>query len=139
MAQIVLDQVDKVYAGGVKAVAELSLEITDGEFMVLVGPSGCGKSTALRLIAGLEEITDGTTIIYPITLATSTAANGSFSLTVPSNTDSTTQPTGTYYTCEVSYAEMSDTFTVTVPNSSSSATLFSLRSFPMGTVFHVKR
>jgi len=60
MAQIVLDQVDKVYAGGVKAVAELSLDIADGEFMVLVGPSGCGKSTALRLIAGLEEITDGT-------------------------------------------------------------------------------
>ncbi|HTZ22400.1 MAG TPA: sn-glycerol-3-phosphate ABC transporter ATP-binding protein UgpC [Streptosporangiaceae bacterium] len=60
MAQIVLDQVDKVYAGGVKAVAELSLDIADGEFMVLVGPSGCGKSTALRLIAGLEELTDGT-------------------------------------------------------------------------------
>ena len=60
MAQIVLDQVDKVYAGGVKAVAELSLDIADGEFMVLVGPSGCGKSTALRLIAGLEEMTDGT-------------------------------------------------------------------------------
>ena len=60
MAQIVLDQVDKVYAGGVQAVAELSLDIADGEFMVLVGPSGCGKSTALRLIAGLEEITDGT-------------------------------------------------------------------------------
>jgi multiple sugar transport system ATP-binding protein len=60
MAQIVLDQVDKVYAGGVQAVSELSLDIADGEFMVLVGPSGCGKSTALRLIAGLEEITDGT-------------------------------------------------------------------------------
>jgi multiple sugar transport system ATP-binding protein len=60
MAQIVLDQVDKVYAGGVQAVTELSLDIADGEFMVLVGPSGCGKSTALRLIAGLEEITDGT-------------------------------------------------------------------------------
>ena len=60
MAQIVLDQVDKVYAGGVKAVTELSLDIADGEFMVLVGPSGCGKSTALRLIAGLEEMTDGT-------------------------------------------------------------------------------
>ena len=43
-----------------QAVAELSLDIADGEFMVLVGPSGCGKSTALRLIAGLEEITDGT-------------------------------------------------------------------------------
>ena len=60
MAQIVLDQVDKVYPGGVKGVDGLSLEITDGEFMVLVGPSGCGKSTALRSIAGLEEITSGT-------------------------------------------------------------------------------
>jgi multiple sugar transport system ATP-binding protein len=60
MAEIVLDRVSKVYSGGVKGVNELSLEITDGEFMVLVGPSGCGKSTALRSIAGLEEITSGT-------------------------------------------------------------------------------
>src|SRR5277367_4745859 len=60
MAQIVLDQVDKVYPGGVKGVDGLTLNITDGEFMVLVGPSGCGKSTALRSIAGLEEITSGT-------------------------------------------------------------------------------
>ncbi len=60
MGQIVLDQVSKVYTGGVKGVNDLSLEITDGEFMVLVGPSGCGKSTALRSIAGLEEITSGT-------------------------------------------------------------------------------
>jgi multiple sugar transport system ATP-binding protein len=60
MAQIVLDEVDKVYPGGVKAVDALSLEIGDGEFMVLVGPSGCGKSTALRSIAGLDEITSGT-------------------------------------------------------------------------------
>jgi multiple sugar transport system ATP-binding protein len=63
MAQIVLDSVDKIYAGGVKAVNGLSLEIKDGEFMVLVGPSGCGKSTALRSIAGLEEISAGTIAI----------------------------------------------------------------------------
>jgi multiple sugar transport system ATP-binding protein len=60
MAHITLDQVDKVYAGGVKAVNDLTLEIEDGEFMVLVGPSGCGKSTALRMIAGLEEVSSGT-------------------------------------------------------------------------------
>jgi len=60
MAQIVLDQVDKVYPGGVRAVDGLSLDIADGEFMVLVGPSGCGKSTALRSIAGLDEISSGT-------------------------------------------------------------------------------
>src|SRR5450631_991791 len=60
MAQIVLDHIDKVYAGGVKAIDGLNLEIKDGEFMVLVGPSGCGKSTALRSVAGLEEISSGT-------------------------------------------------------------------------------
>src|ERR1700678_1732787 len=63
MAQIILDQVEKVYAGGVKAIDNLSLEVKDGEFMVLVGPSGCGKSTALRSIAGLEEITAGKILI----------------------------------------------------------------------------
>jgi multiple sugar transport system ATP-binding protein len=63
VAQIVLDQVDKVYPGGTKGVDGLSLDISDGEFMVLVGPSGCGKSTALRSIAGLEEITSGTITI----------------------------------------------------------------------------
>jgi multiple sugar transport system ATP-binding protein len=63
MAQIVLDHVDKVYPGGVKGVDGLSLDIADGEFMVLVGPSGCGKSTALRSIAGLEDITSGTITI----------------------------------------------------------------------------
>src|SRR5215471_15172355 len=60
MAQIILDHVNKVFAGGVKALDDLSLEVKEGEFMVLVGPSGCGKSTALRSIAGLEEITSGT-------------------------------------------------------------------------------
>jgi energy-coupling factor transporter ATP-binding protein EcfA2 len=60
MAQIVMDEVTKVYGGNVTAVDSLSLDIPDGEFMVFVGPSGCGKSTALRMIAGLEEITGGT-------------------------------------------------------------------------------
>jgi multiple sugar transport system ATP-binding protein len=60
MAQIVLEHVEKVYQGNVKAIDDLSLDVKDGEFMVLVGPSGSGKSTALRAIAGLEEITSGT-------------------------------------------------------------------------------
>ena len=59
MAQIVLDDVWKVYADGTEAVRALDLHIEDGEFMVLVGPSGCGKTTALRMLAGLEEITEG--------------------------------------------------------------------------------
>src|SRR4051812_14707894 len=50
----------KVYPDGTKAVDALDLEITDGEFMVLVGPSGCGKTTALRMVAGLEDISSGT-------------------------------------------------------------------------------
>src|ERR1022692_478365 len=60
MARIVLDQVNKIYPGGVKGIDGLSLQICDGEFMVLVGPSGCGKSTALRSVPGLEEISSGT-------------------------------------------------------------------------------
>ena len=59
MSEIVLDRVTKAF-GGVVAVDDVSLRIEDGEFMVLVGPSGCGKSTLLRVIAGLEEATDGT-------------------------------------------------------------------------------
>jgi len=60
MASVTLQKLTKSYAGGhLRAVNELSLDIEDGEFLVLVGPSGCGKSTALRMIAGLEEITDG--------------------------------------------------------------------------------
>jgi len=59
MAQIELDQVSKVYGGNVRAVNALSLDIADGDFMVFVGPSGCGKTTALRMVAGLEDITEG--------------------------------------------------------------------------------
>ncbi len=59
MATVTFDKVHKRY-GDVTAVRDLSLDITDGEFMVLVGPSGCGKTTSLRMIAGLEEITEGT-------------------------------------------------------------------------------
>ena len=59
MSEITLDKVTKRYPDGTEAVKELDLEIADGEFLILVGPSGCGKSTALRMIAGLEDITDG--------------------------------------------------------------------------------
>ncbi|HKG36871.1 MAG TPA: sn-glycerol-3-phosphate ABC transporter ATP-binding protein UgpC [Solirubrobacterales bacterium] len=59
MAEIVLNGVSKVFPDGYEAVKDMDLEIQDGEFMILVGPSGCGKSTALRMIAGLEDISDG--------------------------------------------------------------------------------
>jgi len=59
MAEIVLDRVTKVFPDGYEAVKEMDLSIEDGEFMILVGPSGCGKSTALRMIAGLEDISSG--------------------------------------------------------------------------------
>jgi multiple sugar transport system ATP-binding protein len=59
LAEILLDGVTKVFPDGHEAVKDMSLEIEDGEFMILVGPSGCGKSTALRMIAGLEDITEG--------------------------------------------------------------------------------
>jgi multiple sugar transport system ATP-binding protein len=63
MASIVFERVLKTYEGGQPAVRDLDLEIRDGEFMVLVGPSGCGKTTALRMIAGLEDITSGRLLI----------------------------------------------------------------------------
>jgi len=63
MAEIVFDQVSKNYGDGYAAIRNLDLTIRDGEFLVLVGPSGCGKSTALRMIAGLEEITHGRLMI----------------------------------------------------------------------------
>jgi multiple sugar transport system ATP-binding protein len=59
LADVVFDGVTKVFADGTRAVDNLSLAVADGEFMILVGPSGCGKTTALRMIAGLEDVTSG--------------------------------------------------------------------------------
>jgi multiple sugar transport system ATP-binding protein len=60
MAEIVMEDVSKIYGDGTTAISDLDLDIEDGEFVVLVGPSGCGKTTALRMVAGLESITEGT-------------------------------------------------------------------------------
>ena len=60
MATVDLEQINKVYPNGFHAVKDLDLDVRDGEFMVLVGPSGCGKTTALRMVAGLEDISFGT-------------------------------------------------------------------------------
>jgi multiple sugar transport system ATP-binding protein len=59
LAAVTFDRVSKVYPDGTRAVSDLEIEIDDGEFMVLVGPSGCGKTTALRMVAGLEDISEG--------------------------------------------------------------------------------
>ena len=59
MAEIVLEHLTKRYPNGVEAVKDLSLEVPDEKLLVLVGPSGCGKTTALRMIAGLEDISSG--------------------------------------------------------------------------------
>jgi multiple sugar transport system ATP-binding protein len=63
MSRIVLDAVSKQFPGGTTAVKSLDLEVSDGELLVLVGPSGCGKTTALRMVAGLEEVSSGTIYI----------------------------------------------------------------------------
>src|SRR5919199_4186581 len=63
MAEITLDRLTKVFGDGTRAVSELDLEIADGEFVVLVGPSGCGKTSALRMVAGLEPITEGRVLV----------------------------------------------------------------------------
>jgi multiple sugar transport system ATP-binding protein len=70
VASIELDAINKVYPNGFHAVHDLSLTVADGEFMVLVGPSGCGKTTALRMVAGLEEITSGSLRIGEESVAT---------------------------------------------------------------------
>ena len=59
MAEITFNGIWKRYPDGFEAVKDMNLDINDGEFMILVGPSGCGKSTALRMVAGLEDITSG--------------------------------------------------------------------------------
>ena len=59
MSGLKLDHIYKIYPSGVQAVTDFTMEIEDKEFIVFVGPSGCGKSTTLRMIAGLEEISDG--------------------------------------------------------------------------------
>ena len=59
MAKVELKKIGKVYDGNVRAVAEANITINDKEFVVFVGPSGCGKTTTLRMIAGLEDITEG--------------------------------------------------------------------------------
>jgi multiple sugar transport system ATP-binding protein len=63
VASVTFEHVAKIYDGGVRAVNDLNLDIADGEFMVLVGPSGCGKTTALRMLAGLETISEGSVSI----------------------------------------------------------------------------
>ena len=60
MARVRLDNVEKTYPNGFKAIHGVDVDIADGEFIVLVGPSGCGKSTLMRMIAGLETVTGGT-------------------------------------------------------------------------------
>jgi multiple sugar transport system ATP-binding protein len=63
MSELILKNINKIYPGGIQAVYDFNIEVEHGEFIILVGPSGCGKSTVLRMIAGLEKITDGDMIL----------------------------------------------------------------------------
>ena len=63
MAEVVLEAINKIYSNGFHAIKDLSLTVADGEFLILVGPSGCGKSTAMRMIAGLEDVSAGDLLI----------------------------------------------------------------------------
>ena len=75
MAQLNVQHVDKIYDNNVQAVFDFNLDVKDGELIVLVGPSGCGKSTTLRMIAGLEDISEGT--LEPIRSRGTSGAAGS--------------------------------------------------------------
>ena len=70
MAEVVLENICKTYGNNFHAIKDLNLSVEDGEFLILVGPSGCGKSTALRMIAGLEDITSGSLRIGGTTSST---------------------------------------------------------------------
>ena len=59
MGEIKINNIGKIYPNGTRALEDVNIEINDGEFVVLVGPSGCGKTTLLRMVAGLEDITEG--------------------------------------------------------------------------------
>src|SRR5579875_598394 len=83
VASIEIDGINKVYANGFHAVHDLSLTVADGEFMVLVGPSGCGKTTALRMVAGLEEITSGTLRIGEESVATKPPRGRDIAMVLP--------------------------------------------------------
>jgi multiple sugar transport system ATP-binding protein len=75
MATVSFSSIGKVYGDGTRALAGLSLDVVDGEFMIFVGPSGCGKTTALRMVAGLEDITEGEIRIGTASSTASTRAS----------------------------------------------------------------
>ncbi len=82
MATVSMERLNKVYPNGYHALHDFNLEVPDGEFMVLVGPSGCGKTTALRMVAGLEEITTGIVRIGARTSPTASSRRPAFAATI---------------------------------------------------------